>query len=166
MVLKMVMTFQHNNMFLSIDENKYNLEINMGREVYVFYYEKEKSLELYIKKSDLLEYKHKANDTVEQSLKKIDIIYNNIVLDPSRIIYYTGAGISRKSGIITLPELFERFLFYDSSLLIEQIKKEPKYLLDLFNEFLFSFRKAKPNENHYLLRKIIKNYGGMLITEI
>lgn len=92
-------------------------------------------------------------------------LYERIGKARNRVLYYTGAGISRRSGIMTMPELEYKLKINDIEGLIETLNMYPDYPLKIISGFYNSIKMARPNIDHYILRNIINKYGGDLITE-
>ena len=93
------------------------------------------------------------------------LLYKKIAVDPECILYYTGAGISKRSGILTMPELEFELKISRPLELIEYLEKNPEFPLKVIREFYNSIKKARPNIDHFLIRNIIKTFGGDLVTE-
>lgn len=96
---------------------------------------------------------------------KITDMYTEILKSSDNVLYYTGAGISRRSGILTMPELEEKLYIKSTDKLTSLLKLNPEYPIKIINDFKDSIKKSRPNIDHFLLRNIIKRFGGQLATE-
>lgn len=161
------MCFYRENIILKINQQSYEiyLKLNNFMNEHIFYKDniliKKKCNNVVFEKYQ----KKEINNEINNKSEYIDNLYKEIKRNAKRVMYYTGAGISRCSGIITLIELEEQLLLNNIDLLNRKLLIDPDYLLNVYNNFLNSIKIAKPNYNHYILKKIINEYGGILLTE-
>ena len=84
-----------------------------------------------------------------------------------KIVVLTGAGMSAESGISTFRDsggLWEKYRIEDVAT-PEAWIKNPGLVLDFYNQRRAQLFKVKPNEGHYALADLEKNYDAEIITQ-
>lgn len=82
------------------------------------------------------------------------------------LVFYTGAGLSRASGIWGTKELVTQLFINDLPVLTRTCIEDPNVIITRFKMFLWRIKLAKPTTAHLALARLIKHYGlGMIITE-
>jgi NAD-dependent deacetylase len=80
-----------------------------------------------------------------------------IVLERRHVVAFSGAGVSKESGIPTFREpggLWDRFEAGASGGIIGVISAHPEQATSIFQELLITFRKAAPNPGHVALAEM------------
>ena len=84
-----------------------------------------------------------------------------------KIVAFTGAGISAESGIKTFRDhggLWENYEIEDVAT-PQAWKRNPKLVLDFYNERRKKVASAKPNDSHLLLAQLEKDFDVSIITQ-
>ncbi|HLG04495.1 MAG TPA: NAD-dependent deacylase [Bacteroidia bacterium] len=87
--------------------------------------------------------------------------------NPRKIVVFTGAGISAESGISTFRDsggLWEKFQIEDVAT-PEAWEKNPRLVLDFYNERRRQVMEAKPNAAHLALAGLEKKFDVQIITQ-
>ena len=167
------MRFCEKNFELFITEDTYDLTIYYQNLSYMYQYrngiltkqvQEQEQNRIYKPRSS----KMKEEETIPYTVgdeKKLDKVLYLIKANIKNTIFYTGAGVSRESGIITFSELFSQWKLDRPEEFIKTIDAEPDVMLHVFRQFIGTFQSAKPNRNHYLLRNIVREHGGTIVTE-
>lgn len=165
------MKFGEKNFNLIITEDTYDLTIYYQDLCYMYQYNNgilmkqvQEQNEMYQTSSCKMKEEQTIHYTVGDE-KNLDRVLNLIKDNIKDTLFYTGAGVSRESGIITFSELFLKWKLDCPEEFIKTIDAEPDALLKVFREFIRLFKIAKPNRNHYLLRNIVREHGGTIVTE-
>ena len=80
-----------------------------------------------------------------------------IVVESGKVVAFSGAGVSKESGIPTFREpggLWDRFEAGSSGGIMGVISANPQAAPDLLEELLETFRKATPNPGHLALSEL------------
>ena len=84
------------------------------------------------------------------------------------LVFLTGAGISKASGIPTFRDskdgLWHNFNIEDVSS-IEGWKKNPQLVMDFYNARRRDMTKVEPNEAHYMVAELEHEYNVTIITQ-
>ena len=84
-----------------------------------------------------------------------------------KIIVFTGAGMSAESGIKTFRDsggLWEEYKLEDVAT-PEAWQRNPKLVLEFYNQRRKQVMEAKPNEGHLILAQLEKLYDVQIITQ-
>lgn len=84
-----------------------------------------------------------------------------------RIVVFTGAGMSAESGIKTFRDsggLWEEYKLEDVAT-PEAWQKNPKLVLDFYNQRRKQVMEAKPNQGHLILAELEKQFDIQIITQ-
>lgn len=163
----------NSNIDFNINNKGYRLYVNDGSEEQVFEYFNSNLIKS-VKKvvvdncsqlSTTSPYLHEKSKAKYIECSDPFGLYSKISENPDRVLYYTGAGISRDSGILTMPELERKLRITTPVELLSLLEYNPEFPLLVINDFYESIKKARPNSNHYLLKNVIKSFGGDLVTE-
>lgn len=83
------------------------------------------------------------------------------------LVVFTGAGISKESGIPTFRDnngLWKKHNAMDLAS-IEGFEKNPKAVLDFYNERRKQLLQVEPNHAHYVLAELEKQFDVTIITQ-
>src|ERR1700739_1177123 len=84
-----------------------------------------------------------------------------------RIVVFTGAGMSAESGIKTFRDsggLWEEYKLEDVAT-PEAWQRNPKLVLDFYNQRRKQVMEAKPNQGHLILAQLEKDFDVQIITQ-
>jgi len=84
-----------------------------------------------------------------------------------KLVVLTGAGMSAESGISTFRDaggLWEKYKIDDVAT-PKAWKRNPKLVLDFYNQRRKQLLEAKPNAGHYALAKLEKQMDVQIITQ-
>ena len=84
-----------------------------------------------------------------------------------RIVVLTGAGMSAESGIYTFRDsggLWEKHSV-EEVCTPEGYARNPKLVLDFYNNLRREVERAKPNKGHVLLKEMEKDYDVRIVTQ-
>lgn len=84
-----------------------------------------------------------------------------------RLVVLTGAGISAESGINTFRDANGLWEGHDIMEVAspEGFKKDPKLVLDFYNQRRRQLLEVKPNKAHFNLKKLEKHFNVSIITQ-
>lgn len=85
----------------------------------------------------------------------------------SKIVFLTGAGVSAESGISTFRDnggLWEQYSIEDVCT-PEGYERNPKLVLDFYNDMRAGLKDKQPNKAHELIAKLQEVYGVAVITQ-
>ncbi len=84
-----------------------------------------------------------------------------------KVVVFSGAGISAESGLKTFRDsdgLWENYKIEDVAT-FDAWKKDPKLVLDFYNERRKQVLKSKPNNGHFALTKLEEYFDLQIITQ-
>ena len=84
-----------------------------------------------------------------------------------RLVIFTGAGVSAESGIRTFRDtggLWEEYRIEDVAT-PEAWEKNPKLVLDFYNQRRKQVVEAKPNAAHYFIAELQKKFDVQVVTQ-
>lgn len=96
------------------------------------------------------------------SKKQLKEFINN---SKKELLIYTGAGMSRKSGIPTMKELKKMLFIDDVDTLLINALLYPEKITKIFRKFEIKLHFAKPTDFHYILKNFALKNNVILITE-
>ena len=88
-------------------------------------------------------------------------------MDKKKIVVFTGAGISRESGIPTFRDTDGMWSEHiaDEVASMEGWKKNKEKVLNFHNEFIREYAKCKPNDAHKALAKLEETFDVAVVTQ-
>ncbi len=84
-----------------------------------------------------------------------------------KIVVFTGAGMSAESGIKTFRDsggMWEEYKLEDVAT-PEAWQRNPKLVLDFYNQRRKQVMEAKPNQGHFILAELEKHFEVQIITQ-
>lgn len=97
---------------------------------------------------------------------KIKEIYDK-VSDKKKITFFTGAGISKESGIETYRDsdgLWNKFKIEDVAT-AKSIKKDFSKVINFFNTLRSEILQKEPNIAHHLIKSLEEDYEVLVVTQ-
>ena len=89
-------------------------------------------------------------------------------MSKQKLVFITGAGISKESGIPTFRDavegLWENYKIEDVCT-AEAFRKEPELIHEFYNKLRNNYKNAKPNKAHKLIAELEKDYDVIVITQ-
>ncbi|MEK3877785.1 Sir2 family NAD-dependent protein deacetylase [Paenibacillus sp. FSL M7-0420] len=95
-----------------------------------------------------------------------EMLWRLISCSKEELVFYTGAGISRASGIWGTKELLDQLYIKDLPVLTRICIEEPKVIMTRFMMFLWRIKFAKPTAAHLALARLLDRYNNnVVVTE-
>ncbi len=94
-------------------------------------------------------------------------IYKTHSRDMKKLVFLTGAGMSAESGISTFRDsdgLWEKYPV-EAVASIQGYERDPKLVLDFYNERRHQLLEVKPNLGHELVAAMEKDYDVTVVTQ-
>ena len=84
-----------------------------------------------------------------------------------KIVVFTGAGISKESGIPTFRDANGMWNKYDANKLasVAGFEEDPQAVLDFYNARRMNLLKVEPNHAHYVLAELEKQHDVTIVTQ-
>lgn len=94
------------------------------------------------------------------------MLWHLISRSQEELVFYTGAGLSRASGIWGTKELITQLYIDELPTLIRTCIEDPNVIITRFKMFLWRIILAKPTAAHLSLAHLLKHYRrGVVVTE-
>lgn len=142
------------------------IEDNKEKTVYIFEYgetlaEQKPSLVKYhiFKPRDFFKKKEKVPQPQEITVQQLIEIMKN-----RKVLFYTGAGISRESGIYDMEQLTKALGVFQEDF-VQRVVESPENIVSVWTQFVESCYQKLPTPAHYALSELAKQFNVQVFTE-